>query len=144
MRLVDKFVENNLHFGSGQVTGGSMSLKMTNSEVDGVSVAELDGRIELGEESNALREKLRSLLAAGKKKIVLNMAKIEYIDSSGLGALVAAHVTAKTQSASVRLCHLGKKFHDIMQLTRLLTVFDVYDTQAAAVSSFQAAKGTAA
>lgn len=121
-----------------------MSLKMTNSEVDSVSVVELDGRIVLGEESSSLREKLKSLVAAGKKKIVLNMANIEYIDSSGLGALVAAHVSAKTQGASVRLCNLGKKFHDVMQMTRLLTVFDVYDKQAAAVSSFQAAKVTSA
>jgi anti-sigma B factor antagonist len=97
----------------------------------------------LGEESNSLRKKLKILVAAGKRKIVLNMANIEYIDSSGLGALVAAHVSAKTQGASVRLCNLGKKFHDVMQLTRLLTVFDVYDTQAAAVNSFQPAKATA-
>ena len=113
-----------------------MSIIMTNSEVDGVSVVDLDGRIILGEESNSFREKLKSLVAAGKKKIVLNMSNITYIDSSGLGALVAAHVSAKTQGASVRLCNLGKKFHDVMQVTRLLTVFDVYDTQAAAVSSF--------
>jgi anti-sigma B factor antagonist len=113
-----------------------MSVIMTNSEVDGVAVVELDGRIVLGEESNSLREKLKSMVAAGKKKIVLNMAEITYIDSAGLGALVAAHVSAKTQGASVRLCNLGKKFHDVMQVTRLLTVFDVYDTQAAAVSSF--------
>jgi anti-sigma B factor antagonist len=121
-----------------------MSLKITNSEVDSVSVVELDGSIVLGEESNSLREKLKSMVAAGKKKIVLNMANIEYIDSSGLGALVAAHVSAKTQGASVRLCNLGKKFHDVMQLTRLLTVFDVYDTQVVAVSSFQAATANAA
>jgi anti-sigma B factor antagonist len=120
-----------------------MSVQMTNSEVDGVSVVELDGRIVLGEESNSLREKLKSLVAAGKKKIVLNVGNIKYIDSTGLGTLVAAHLSAKTQGASVRLCHLGKKFHDIMQVTRLLTVFDVYDTQAAAVSSFQAAAATA-
>jgi len=113
-----------------------MSVIMTNSEVDGVAVVELDGRIVLGEESNSLREKLKSMVAAGKRKIVLNMADITYIDSAGLGALVAAHVSAKTQGASVRLCNLGKKFHDVMQVTRLLTVFDVYDTQAAAVSSF--------
>jgi anti-sigma B factor antagonist len=117
--------------------GISMSVKMTNSEVDGVSVVELDGRIVLGEESNSLREKLKSLIAEGKKKIVLNMAEIKYIDSSGLGTLVAAHLSAKNQGASVRLCHLGKKFHEIMQMTKLLTVFDVYDTEAAAVSSFQ-------
>jgi anti-sigma B factor antagonist len=120
-----------------------MSLKMTNSEVDGVSVVELDGRIALGEESNSLREKLKSLVAAGKTKIILNVANIKYIDSTGLGTLVAAHVSAKTQGAAVRLCHLGQKFHDVLQVTKLLTVFDVYDTQAAAVSSFQGARATA-
>lgn len=114
-----------------------MSVRMTNSEVDGVSVLELDGRIVLGEESNSLREKLKSLIAEGKKKIVLNMANIKYIDSAGLGTLVAAHLSAKTQDASVRLCHLGNKFHEVLQMTKLLTVFDVYDTQAAAVGSFQ-------
>ncbi|HEV2197811.1 MAG TPA: STAS domain-containing protein [Candidatus Acidoferrum sp.] len=114
-----------------------MSVRMTNSEVDGVSVVELDGRVVLGEESNSLREKLKSLLAEGKKKIVLNMANIKYIDSAGLGTLVAAHLSAKTQGASVRLCHLGNKFHEVLQMTKLLTVFEVYDTEAAAVSSFQ-------
>ena len=117
--------------------GISMTIKMTNSEVDSVSVVKLDGRIILGEESNSLREKVKSLLADGKKRIVLNMADVKYIDSSGLGALVAAHVSAKAQGASVRLCNLGQKFHEVMQLTKLLTVFDVYDTEAAAVSSFQ-------
>jgi anti-sigma B factor antagonist len=115
----------------------SMSVKMMNSEVDGVSVVRLEGRIVLGEESNSLRERLKSLVAEGKKKIVLNMAKITYIDSAGLGTLVAAHVSAKTQGASVRLCHLGQNFHEVLQMTKLLTVFDVYDTEAAAVSSFQ-------
>ena len=114
-----------------------MTIRMTNSEVDGVSVVTLDGRIVLGEESTSFREKLRSMIAEGKKKIVLNMANIKYIDSTGLGTLVAAHVSAKTQGASVRLCHLGQKFHEIMQVTKLLTVFDVYETEAAAVSSFQ-------
>jgi anti-sigma B factor antagonist len=121
-----------------------MSLKITNSEVDSVSVVELDGRIVLGEESNSLREKLKSMVAAGKKKIVLNVGNIKYIDSTGLGTLVAAHLSANTKGASVRLCHLGKKFHEIMQVTKLLTVFDVYDTQTDAVSSFQAAKTNAA
>jgi len=114
-----------------------VALKISQREVDGVTVVALDGRIVLGEESTALREKIKSLLAEGKKKIVLNMAEIKYIDSAGLGTLVAAHLSAKNQGASVRLCHLGKKFHDVMQVTKLLTVFDVYDTEAAAVSSFQ-------
>src|SRR6266849_11031871 len=99
-----------------------MTVKMTNSEVGGVSVVELDGRIVLGEESNSLREKVKSLVAEGKKKIVLNMSEVKYIDSAGLGALVAAHISAKNQGASVRLCNLGKNFYEVMQITRLLTV----------------------
>ena len=113
-----------------------MALKMTNREVNGVSVVELDGRIVLGEESNALREKLKSLIAEGKKKIVLNMDNIKYIDSSGLGTLVAAHCSAKAQGTSLRLCHLGSKFQEVLQITKLLTVFEVCDTEAAAVASF--------
>ena len=114
-----------------------VTIKMTNSEVDGVSVVTLDGRIVLGEETNSFREKLKSMLAEGKKQIVLNMVNIKYIDSSGLGALVAAHYSAKSQSASMRLCNLGAKFYEVLQITKLLTVFDVYDSEAAAVNSFQ-------
>src|SRR5260370_33544718 len=100
-----------------------VALKMTNREVHGVSVVALDGRIVLGEESTALRQKLKSLIAEGKKKIVLNMDDIKYIDSAGLGILVAAHVSAKTQGASLHLCHLGSKFQEVLQITKLLTVF---------------------
>jgi anti-sigma B factor antagonist len=113
-----------------------MTLKLTSHDVDRVSVVALDGRIVLGEESTALREKLKGLIAAGNQKIVLNMDNVTYIDSAGLGTLIAAHVSAKNHGASVRLCHLGKKFHEVLQITKLLTVFDVYDTQAAAISSF--------
>ncbi len=118
-----------------------MALKMTNREVDGVSVVALDGRIVLGEESNALREKVKSLIADGKKKIVLNMDNITFIDSAGLGTLVAAHHSAKTQGAALRLCHLGSKFQEVLQITKLLTVFDVHDTEAAAVASFSKSAG---
>ncbi len=113
-----------------------MALKMTNREVDGVSVVALDGRIVLGEESNALREKVKSLIAEGKKKVVLNMANITFIDSAGLGTLVAAHHSAKSQGAALKLAHLGAKFQEVLQITKLLTVFDVYNTEAEAVSSF--------
>jgi anti-sigma B factor antagonist len=113
-----------------------MSVNITNREIDGVSVVALDGRIVLGEESNSLRQRLKSLISEGKKRIVLNMADVKYIDSAGLGMLVAAHVSAKTQGAALHLSNLGNKFHDVLQLTRLLTVFSVYDTEAAAVSGF--------
>lgn len=114
-----------------------VALKMTNREVDGVAVVAMDGRIVLGEESNALREKVKSLLAEGKKKIILNMDNITFIDSAGLGTLVASHHSAKNQGASVRLCHLGSKFQEVLQITKLLTVFEVSDTEAAAVASFK-------
>jgi len=114
----------------------NVALKMTNREVDGVSVVALDGRIVLGEESNALREKVKGLIAAGKKKIVLNMDNITFIDSAGLGTLVAAHHSAKSQGAGLRLCHLGSKFQEVLQITKLMTVFDVYNTEAEAVASF--------
>jgi anti-sigma B factor antagonist len=114
----------------------NVALKMTDRDVNDVSVVALDGRVVLGEESNALREKLKSLIAEGKKKIVLNMDNIKYIDSAGLGTLVAAHCSAKTKGASLRLCHLGSKFQEVLQITKLLTIFDVCDTEAAAVASF--------
>ena len=113
-----------------------MALKMTNREVEGVAVVALDGRIVLGEESNALREKMKSMIAEGKKKIVLNMGNITFIDSAGLGTLVAAHHSAKSQGASLKLAHLGTKFQEVLQITKLMTIFDVYNTEAEAVASF--------
>jgi anti-sigma B factor antagonist len=114
----------------------TVALKMTNREVDGVSVVALDGRIVLGEESNALRERVKSLLAQGKTKIVLNMDNVTFIDSAGLGTLVAAHHSAKSHGAAMKLCHLGSKFQEVLQITKLLTVFDVYKNEAEAVASF--------
>ena len=96
----------------------------------------LDDRIVLGEESQALREKLKGLIAQGKKQIVLNMDHVSYIDSAGLGMLVAAHVSAKNQGASLKLSNLGARFQEILQITKLVTVFEVCKTEAAAVASF--------
>jgi anti-sigma B factor antagonist len=109
---------------------------VTNREVDSVSVVTPYGRIAFGEGSNALREKVKSLIGEGKKQIVLDMKNIDYIDSLGLGALVAAHLSANTQGAAMRLCNLGRKFSKLLQLTKLMTVFQVYSTEAAAVASF--------
>ena len=121
-----------------------MALRMTKNEVDGTSIVALDGRIVLGEESQALRVELKSLTAEGKKRIVLNMDNVKYIDSAGLGILVAAHVCAKAEGASLKLTNLGRKFQEVLQLTKLLTVFDVYSTQAAAIASFATLKDKAA
>src|SRR5580765_7184547 len=109
---------------------------MTSREVDGASVLVLHGRIVLGDEHRALGDKLKNLISEGKKKIVLNMNNIEHIDGSGLGILIAAHLSAKTQGASLKLCHIGGKFQEVLQLTKLATVFHVSTTEAVALASF--------
>lgn len=110
-----------------------MALKITKREVDGVAVVVMDGRVVLGEESSELRNTVKGLLAEGKKKIVLNVERVGFIDSSGLGTFVAAYHTAKAQGGTLALCHLGSKFEELLQMTRLLTVFDSYKTEADAV-----------
>ena len=113
-----------------------MALRMTEREVSGVTVLEIEGRIVLGEESNAFRERVKSLLAAGKKKIVLDMKNVTYIDSAGLGTLVATFHSARSQGATLRLANLGSKFREVLQVTKLYTVFETYDNEAAAIQSF--------
>ena len=113
-----------------------MKSNISTKRIGDVSVVALKGRILLGEESNSLRERVQSLICEGRK-IVLNMANVTYIDSTGLGILVAAHVSAKKQGTALHLSDLGNKFHDLLQLTRLLTVFSVYATEAEAISSFE-------
>jgi anti-sigma B factor antagonist len=109
---------------------------MTDRETDGVTVLEIEGRIVLGEESNSFREKVKSLLAAGKKKIVLNLSNVSYIDSAGLGTLVATFHSARSQGAILKLANLGSKFKEVLQVTKLMTVFDTYDNEGLAVKSF--------
>src|SRR5271169_4430895 len=113
-----------------------MALNITSGEVNDVAVVWLDGRIVLGEETIALREKVKGLLAEGKKKLVLDMKKVTFIDSSGLGALVTAHTSAKSSGATLRLCNLGSRANELLQMTRLVTVFEVSKSEADAVNSF--------
>ncbi|HUJ83177.1 MAG TPA: STAS domain-containing protein, partial [Candidatus Acidoferrales bacterium] len=103
-----------------------MALRMTERDVSGVTVLDIEGRIVLGEESNSFREKVKSLLAAGKKKIILNLAQVSYIDSAGLGTLVATFHSARSQGATLKLTNLGSKFKEVLQVTKLMTVFDTY------------------
>ena len=113
-----------------------VALSITSGEVDGLTVVWLDGRIVLGEETGALRDLVKDLMAQGKKKLILNMNNVTLIDSAGLGALVAAYTSTKSGGASLRLCHLGAKFNELLQITKLITLFDVYNTQADAINSF--------
>ena len=114
-----------------------MALTIATREVDGVIILDLSGRITLGEGSVQLRDAIRSLISKGSKNILLNMGDVNYIDSSGLGELVSAFTTAKNQQAEVKLLNLTKKVHDLLQLTKLYTVFDIKDDEASAIASFK-------
>ena len=114
-----------------------MALTIASREVNGVTVLDLSGRITLGEGSVQLRDAIRGLISKGQKNILLNLADVNYIDSSGLGELVSAFTTAKNQQADVKLLNLTKKVHDLLQLTKLYTVFDIKDDEAGAITSFK-------
>jgi anti-sigma B factor antagonist len=114
-----------------------VALTIASREVDGVTVLNLSGRITLGEGSVQIRDAIRDLISKGQKGILLNLGDVNYIDSSGLGELVSAFTTAKNQGADLKLLHLTKKVHDLLQLTKLYTVFDVKDDEASAIASFK-------
>jgi anti-sigma B factor antagonist len=114
-------------------------MKVTTRQVDGVTILDLSGRITLGEGSVQLRDAIRDLLSKGSKLILLNLADVNYIDSSGIGELVSAYTTVRNQGGELKLLNLTKKVHDLLQITKLYTVFDVKDDEATAIASFNRA-----
>ncbi len=114
-----------------------MSFKATARESGGATVVDLSGRITLGEGSAMLREMIRDLLNKGQKRIILNLGDVNYIDSSGIGELVSGFTTVKGRGGEMKLLHLTKKVHDLLQITKLYTVFDVHSDEDTAVRSFQ-------
>ena len=113
-----------------------MSMKVQTRQVDGITILDLSGRITLGEGSVTIRDAVRDVLAKGSNKILLNLGDINYIDSSGIGELVSAYTTSKNQGGELKLLNLTKKVHDLLQITKLYTVFDVKDDEANAVKAF--------
>ena len=113
-----------------------MSMKVNTRQVDGITVLDLSGRITLGEGSVQLRDAVRDLLAKGSKLILLNLGDVNYIDSSGIGELVSAYTTVRNQGGELKLLNLTKKVHDLLQITKLYTVFDVKDDEASAIASY--------
>jgi anti-sigma B factor antagonist len=103
-----------------------------------IAIVDLDGKITLGENTGILRDNLKSLLAQGSKNIVLNMAGVGYVDSAGLGELVGAYTTAQNQGGTVKLLHLQTKMKDLMQVTKLHTIFATYEDEQSAIDSFAA------
>jgi len=124
-----------------EISGGLVQLSISNRTVNGVAVVDCDGRLVFGEESASLRDAVRSLLLMNKE-IVLNLGGVSYIDSGGLGTLVALYTTAQNSGGAIRLASLTKRVGDLLQVTKLVTVFEVHETVEQAVNSFK--KGVAA
>ena len=113
-----------------------MSMKTSTRQVDGVTIVDCSGRITLGEGSVILKDVVRELLSKGQKKILLNLGDVNYIDSSGIGELVSGFTTVTNSGGQLRLLNLTKRVKDLLQITKLYTVFDVKDDEAGAVKSF--------
>jgi anti-sigma B factor antagonist len=119
-----------------------MSVKLTTHQKGEVIVVVASGKLTMGEGTSTLRTKIRELVASGSRRIVLNMADVSYMDSSGMGELIAAHTTITTAGGEIKLLHLAKRVHDLLKLTKLYTVFEAFEDEASAVNSFSAAKPT--
>ena len=113
-----------------------MELKIATRDVDGVTVVSCSGRIVFGDEATALRDTLKSVLESSRQ-ILLNLSGVSYIDSGGLGTLVGVYSSARTGGADIKLTGLGQKLRDVLQITKLVTVFEVYDTEQQAISAFR-------
>jgi anti-sigma B factor antagonist len=116
-----------------------MDFKATTRETDGVTVIDLAGRVTLGEGSATLRTLIRESLGKGHSRILVNLAGVSYIDSSGLGELISGYRAVKARGGELKLTSLSKKVNDLLQVTKLYTVFDVHQDEAAAVASFRPA-----
>jgi len=113
-----------------------MSMKLNTRQVDGVTILDLSGRIAIGYGDVVLREAVRNALDEGAKKILLNLGDISYIDSSGIGALVGAYTMVNNQGGQLKLLNVTQKVYDLLQITQLITVFEIFDDEASAVASF--------
>ena len=114
-----------------------MSMTITKRQLDDVVILDLAGRITIGEGTIMLRQRIHQMLEAGDRKFLLSLADVDYIDSSGLGELVSSFTTVKNQEGALKLLGLTRRVQDLMQITKLLTVFDVYDDEAEALKSFR-------
>lgn len=119
-----------------------MSVILTTRARGDVIIVETSGKLTLGEGTSALRTKVRELVDGGARRIILNLADVTYMDSSGLGELVAAHTTITRAEGEMKLLNLAKRVHDLLKLTKLYTVFEVFEDESSAVDSFSVAKPT--
>ncbi len=113
-----------------------MTLKMDTRVLDGVTVVSCSGRIIFGDEANALRDSVKKLLSS-TKQLVLNLSGVSYIDSGGLGTMVGVYSSARASGADIKLTGLGQRLRDVLAITKLATVFEVYDTEQQAIAAFK-------
>jgi anti-sigma B factor antagonist len=113
-----------------------VSVKLTTRQVGDVTVIDAAGRITLGEGASTFRDTIRSLGTAGHKKLLLNLGEVSYIDSSGIGEMVSGFTTIANQGGTMKLLNLTKRVKDLLQITKLYTVFEVFDDEAGAIRSF--------
>jgi len=113
-------------------------LTINSRQAGDVTILDLSGKITIGEGSVQLREAVRGLLESGNKKVLLNLGDVSYVDSSGIGELVSSYTTTSNTGGQLKLLNLTKKIQDLLMITKLLTVFQVYDSEQEAVASFSA------
>ncbi|HWZ44348.1 MAG TPA: STAS domain-containing protein [Candidatus Saccharimonadales bacterium] len=111
-------------------------MKANNRQIDGITIVDLSGRIVLGEDTALLRKTVRDLIAGGHKRVLLNLAEVPFIDSSGIGELVSAFTAVRREGGDVKLLKLTRRVSDVLQIVKLETVFDVFNDEAAAIQSF--------
>ncbi len=112
-------------------------MQIAERESGAVTVLDLSGKITLGEDGNLLKDKLQSLLHQNKKNILFNLAQVSYVDSAGLGAIVSAYTTVTREGGSLKLANVTKKLQDLLSITKLLTVFETFDSEDEAVRSYK-------
>jgi anti-sigma B factor antagonist len=117
--------------------GFTISFKVTGREIGGVTVLDLDGRITFGEGGPALRDAIREKLSNGKSKILINLAGTNYMDSSGLGELVSAYRAVKGHGGELKLLNLSKKITELLEITKLYSIFDIHTDESQAIASFK-------
>jgi anti-sigma B factor antagonist len=114
-----------------------MNMLLKSRRLDDVVILDLSGRITMGEGTVTVRDNLQKLLEAGDRKFIVNLADVDYIDSAGLGELVTAFTTVRNHNGQLKLLSLTKRVRDLLQITKLLTVFDSYDSETEAIKSMQ-------
>ncbi len=117
--------------------GGKGTMEIQERSKEDVKILDLDGKLTIGDGDELLKDKINSLIQQGHKKILLNLAGVPYVDSAGLGVVVGAYTTVRRQEGSLKLLNLTSRIEDLLAITKLLTIFDTYESEKEALASFR-------